>query len=557
MSVSHPKRVGVLVLFLVYGVALSGVSSFMSAKAAPADGAAPQQAGAPVFRDLGNYHRKVSTSSEAAQRYFDQGFTLIYAFNHAEAIRSFREAARLDPSCAMAWWGVALAYGPNINKPMDPADAPKAWEAVKNARERLSGTSDVEKALIEAVSKRYAETAPADRAPLDHAYADAMRELVKQFPDDLDAATLFAESLMDLSPWDYWTKDARPKPETQEMLAALESVIKRSDNHPGANHYYIHAVEAVEPAKALASADRLLHFAPGAGHLVHMPAHIYLRLGLYREASLSNELASKADQSYIAQCNAQGFYPATYYPHNVHFLWYTNAMEGRSAASMAAAKEIAKHAGHMKLSEAERLAPLVSLVQVRFGKWDDVLAAPVPPEDHKFESAMSHYTRGLAFAATGKTDDAEKELAPLKAAAETPDFKAKDDPHLPAAAIVNVAVHDLTAQIAAKKGDHDTAIAQLTEAVNVEDALPYMEPPYAYMPMRHGLGAALLAAGKAADAEQVYREDLKRHPNNGWSLFGLAQSLRTQGKSDAADAVQRQFEQAWIRSDVKITSSRL
>jgi tetratricopeptide (TPR) repeat protein len=381
--------------------------------------------------------------------------------------------------------------------------------------------------------------------------------LVKQFPDDLDAATLFAESLMDLSPWDYWTKDARPKPETQEMLAALESVIKRSDNHPGANHYYIHAVEAVEPQKALASADRLLNFAPGAGHLVHMPAHIYLRLGLYREATVANELASKADQSYIAQCNAQGFYPATYYPHNVHFLWYTNAMEGRSAASMAAAKEIAKHAGHMKLSEAERLAPLVSLVQVRFGKWDDVLARPMPPEDRKFESAMWHYTRGLARAATGKTEDAEKELAALKPIAETPDFKAKDDPNLPAAVIVNIAVHDLTAQIAAKKGDHDTAIAQLTEAVKIEDALPYMEPPYAYMPMRHGLGAALLAASKPADAGQVYREDLKRNPNNGWSLFGLAQSLRAEGKADAADAVQRQFEQAWIRADVKITSSRL
>lgn len=559
MNVNRLKQIGVFVLFFLYGTTLSSVSSCMSAKAAaPADTstAAQPQPGAPVFKDLGNYHRKVSTTSEAAQRYFDQGLTLIYAFNHAEAIRSFREAARLDPNCAMAWWGVALAYGPNINKPMDPADAPKAWEAVKNARERMSGASDVEKAFVEAVSKRYAETAPADRVPLDRAYADAMRELVKQFPDDLDAATLFAESIMDLSPWDYWTKDSRPKPETQEMLAALESVIKRNENHPGANHYYIHAVEAVEPGKALTSADRLLHFAPAAGHLVHMPAHIYLRMGLYREASVANELASRADQSYIAQCNAQGFYPATYYPHNVHFLWYTNAMEGRSAASIAAASEIAKHAGHMKLSEAERLAPLLSLVQVRFGKWDDVLAQPVPPEDRKFETAMSHYTRGLALAATGKTEDAEKELAPLKAVAQTPDFKAKDDPNLPAAILVNIAVHDLAAQIAAKKGDHATAVAQLTEAVAIEDTLPYMEPPYAYMAMRHGLGAALLAAGKPADAEQVYREDLKRSPNNGWSLFGLAQSLRAQGKADAADAVQRQFDQAWIRADVKLTSSR-
>jgi tetratricopeptide (TPR) repeat protein len=558
MNVNRLKQLGVFVLFFLYGTTLSNVSSCMSARAAaPADAPAQPQPGAPVFRDLGNYQRKVSTASADAQRYFDQGLTLIYAFNHAEAIRSFREAARLDPNCAMAWWGVALAYGPNINKPMDPGDAPKAWEAVTNARERMSGASDVEKAFIDAVSKRYAEQAPADRVPLDRAYADAMRELVKQFPDDLDAATLFAESLMDLSPWDYWAKDAQPKPETREVLAALESVIKRNDNHPGANHYYIHAVEAVTPEKALASADRLLHFAPGAGHLVHMPAHIYLRMGLYREATVANELASRADQSYITQCNAQGFYPATYYPHNVHFLWYTNAMEGRSAASMAAAKEIAKHAGHMKLSEAERLAPLLSMVQVRFGKWDDVLAQPVPPEDRKFESAMSHYARGLALTATGKPEEAEKELTPLKAIAATPDFKAKDDPNLPAAVLVNIAVHDLTAQIAAKKGDHATAVAQLTEAVQVEDTLPYMEPPYAYMPMRHALGAALIAAGKPADAEPVYREDLKRSPNNGWSLFGLAQSLRAQGKADAADAVQRQFEQAWIRADLKITSSRL
>ncbi len=457
----------------------------------------------------------------------------------------------------MAWWGVAIAYGPNINKPMDPADAPKAWEAVAKARELAGGASDVERALIDAISKRYAEKPPEDRAPLDHAYADAMRELVKRFPDDLDATTFFAESLMDLSPWDYWTKDARPKPETQEMLAALESVIKRSAEHPGANHYYIHAVEAVEPGKALASADRLLHFAPGAGHLVHMPAHIYLRVGLYREATLANELASKADQSYIAQCNAQGFYPATYYPHNVHFLWYTNAMEGRSQASIAAAREIAKHGGHMKLSEAERLTPLLSMVLVRFGKWDEVLAQPVPAADHQFARAMSHYTRGLALAATGKPEEAAAELKSLQDVLNSDAGKAMDDPHLPASAIVRIAEHDLAGHVALAKKDFDQAISELTTAVKLEDELPYMEPPFSYMPMRHGLGAALLAANRAKDAEAVYREDLKRNPNNGWSLFGLSQSLRADGKPDAADEVQRQFEQAWIRADVKITASRL
>ncbi len=287
-----------------------------------------------------------------------------------------------------------------------------------------------------------------------------------------------------------------------------------------------------------------------------MPAHIYLRLGLYREATISNELASKADHSYIAQCNAQGFYPAMYYPHNMHFLWYTNAMEGRSAASIAAAREIAKHGSHMKLGEAERMAPLLSLVLVRFGKWDEVLAQPVPAQDRRFESAMSHYVRGLALSATGKSADAAQELTALRAIAQAADVKSMDSTILPASALVTIVTHDLAGHVALRDGDQDRAIAELTAAVKGEDELPYMEPPFSYMPMRHGLGAALLAAKRPQEAEQVYREDLKRNPNNGWGLCGLAQSLRAQGKADAADAVQRQFEQAWIRADVKITSSR-
>ena len=515
-----------------------------------------ERGGAPLFDNLGSYHRPVTTKSERAQRYFNQGLILIYAFNHSEAVRSFTEAARLDPSCAMAWWGVALAHGPNINRPMAPEDAPKAWAALTKARELSAGASAVERAYIDALSKRYAANPPADRAALDRAYADAMRELVKRYPDDLDAATLFAESLMDLSPWDYWTKEARPKPETQELVAALESVIKRNPDHPGANHYYIHAVEAVEPEKALACADRLLHFAPGAGHLVHMPAHIYLRVGLYREATVSNELASRADESYIAQCNAQGFYPATYYPHNMHFLWYTNAMEGRSGPAIAAAREIAKHGGHMKLSEEDRLGPLLSVVLARFGRWDEVLAQPVPPADKHFASAMSHYTRGLALAAKGKLAEAEAQLSAMRAVVDSDAAKKMDSPVLPATSILRICAHDLAGHVALAKKDFDEAISQLTAAVKLEDDMPYMEPPFSYMPMRHGLGAALLAAGRAKDAEDVYRKDLKMNPNNGWSLFGLSQSLRAQGKGDAADAVQSQLEQAWIRADVKLTSSR-
>ena len=528
--------------------------------ARPASDAAPraERAGAPLFTDLGDYKREVTTCSDAAQRYFNQGLTLAYAFNHAEAIRSFREAARLDPECAMAWWGVALAYGPNINKPMAAEDNPKAWEALQKARS-LAAAGDagaVEKALIEALAKRYAEKPPEDRSSLDRAYADAMRQVARRFPDDNDVATLFAESLMDLMPWDYWTKEARPKPETQEMLAALEGVLAREENHPGANHYYIHAVEAVEPAKALRAADRLLHFAPGAGHLVHMPAHIYLRLGLYREATVSNELASKADQSYIAQCNVQGFYPAMYYPHNMHFLWYTNAMEGRSAASIAAAREIGAHGEHMTLGEATRLRPLLSMVYVRFGRWDEVLAQPRPSEEHLYETAMWHYTRGLALAAKGRTADAEEMLAAVQRIASDDKTKALDGPTLPGATLVHLVLHDLAGRVALKKGDDAIAIAELTKAVELEDTLPYMEPPFSYMPMRHGLGAALLAAGKPKEAERVYREDLKRNPNNGWSLFGLSQSLAAQGSDIAAREVMERFEHAWVRADVKITSSR-
>jgi tetratricopeptide (TPR) repeat protein len=518
--------------------------------------AASAKAGAPLFNDLGDYHYPVTTQSPQAQRYFDQGLTLTYAFNHPEAIRSFGEAARLDPACAMAWWGVALNYGPNINKPMDPADAPKAWEAVQKARGLSQHASEKERAVIEALAKRYAEKAPEDRSALDKAYSDAMREVHRKYPADLDVATLFAESLMDTSPWDYYGKDGKPKATTVEVLAALEGVLAKKSDHPGACHYYIHAVEASEPRKVLSAADTLLHLVPGAGHLVHMPAHIYLRMGLYREASLSNELASRADQGYIAQCNAQGFYPATYYPHNVHFLWYTNSMEGRSREAIQAAKEIAKHGGCMKLTEEDRMEPLLALVLVRFGKWDEVLALPRPAKEKLYASAMNHYARGLALTAKGQPREAEAEYAALNEIAESEASKALEAPHLPGATLLKIVRHDLAGQLALKRGEHDKAIAELKASVALEDTLPYMEPPFSYMPMRHGLGAGLLATGDAPAAEAVYREDLRRNPVNGWSLLGLSQSLRQQGKTQQADDVTEQLKAAWIRADVTPPSSR-
>ena len=521
---------------------------------APPKGGAQQ--GAPRFDDLGDHHHQVTTKSKQAQRYFDQGLILAYAFNHPEAERSFREAARLDPECAMAWWGAALVLGPNINKPMEKEDAPKAWEALQRARELAPKAGEKERAYIEALSKRYAREAPEDRSTLDKAYAEAMKEVARKYPDDLDAATLAAEAVMDTMPWQYWTKDSQPKEETKQLLALLEGVLEKQPDHPGACHYYIHAVEAVQPEKATAAADTLRTLVPGAGHLVHMPAHIYLRLGLYREATLANELAAAADESYMTQCRSQGFYPSAYYPHNVHFLWYTNAMEGRSRDSIDAAKKIAEHGKHGEMVEGDRFEPLVPMAMVRFGRWDEVLKQPRPKGDEPFAAAMSHYTRGLAHAARGDVDAARSELAELRRIDADEKTKALDTDILPGASLITIARHDLAGHIALKEGDHEKAIAELTKAVGLEDQLPYMEPPFCYMPMRHGLGAALLKAGKPAEAEKVYREDLKRHPHNGWALYGLAQSLRAQDKDALADEVMRRFELAWVRADVEPRSSR-
>ena len=539
-----------------------GAASDAPSGSAPKPSSSAPQAesrhGAPLFNNLGNHHHPVTTTSKAAQRYFNQGLTLAYGFNHAEAERSFREAARIDPTCAMAWWGAALVLGPNINKPMATEGAPRAWEALRNARRLAQGASDRERAYIDALSKRYAENPPEDRSGLDKAYADAMRDVHRRYPDDPDAATLFAEALMDTMPWQYWTTENQPKAETTELLAALEGVLAQNPDHPGACHLYIHAVEAVEPAKALAAADRLRTLVPGAGHLVHMPAHIYLRLGLYREATLANELAAQADESYVAQCRAQGFYPAAYYPHNLHFLWYTNAMEGRSAESIAAARKIAEHGEHVQLGEAQRFHPLVPMTLVRFGRWDEILRQPRPDSSKvgPYEAAMAHYTRGLALAATGRTEEAAAELAALRRIDADEQTKDLDTDLLPGARLITIAAHDLAGHLALKQGKTDAAIAELRRAVEREDELPYMEPPFCYMPMRHGLGAALLAAGQAAEAERVYREDLERHPHNGWSLLGLARALRAQGKDELADEVKRRFDLAWVRADLSPESSR-
>jgi tetratricopeptide (TPR) repeat protein len=513
--------------------------------------------GAPLFNDLGNHQYLISTKSSEAQKYFDQGLILTYGFNHGEAIRSFQEAVRLDSNCAMCYWGVALALGPNINKPMDAADAPRAWNALQQAKGSATNATDKEKAFINALDTRYGPQALADRRSLDLAYANAMREVVKRYPDDLDAATLFAEALMDTMPWDYYTEDRRPKAVTEELIRALEFVLAKDPQHPGANHYYIHAVEASPyPERALPSAKRLGEIAPGAGHLVHMPSHIYLRVGRYHDATLANEEAVKADQSYITQCRAQGFYPVAYYPHNQHFLWYTSGMEGRSGLALRTAREIERMNEHHNLAEGKRFSPLLILTLARFGKWDEALAQPQPPPQQLFEAALVHYARGMAHAAKLDLKAAHQELTALERIAGNPQIKVSDQAFpLPGEKLVVLSKHVLAGELAGRRGQAAEMNQQFTTAIQLEDKLPYMEPPYWHHPVRQIYGAALLQAGRAADAEKTYREDLERHPENGWSLYGLLASLRARGKTEEANAVEKRFRDVWRQADVILTAS--
>ncbi|HJQ84519.1 MAG TPA: hypothetical protein VKA21_10610 [Candidatus Binatia bacterium] len=513
-----------------------------------------------LFDDLGTHHHPVTTRAPEAQRYFDQGLRLVWAFNHDEATRAFQEAASLDRGCAMAWWGIALAAGPNYNDPGNAERDRRAYEALANAVLLRGQVSERERAYIDALSKRYTKDPPPDRKALDAAYADAMREVARRFPDDLDAATLFAEALMDLRPWDLWTADGKPQPGTEEIVATLESVLARDPMHPGANHYYIHAIEASpRPERGLASAGRLHDLVPGAGHLVHMPSHIYMRVGKYDEAAAANERAIAADEQYIARAKPEGLYPMMYYPHNIDFLWNATSMQGRSGATIEAARRIAAAATpemirHMPDIENAAVAPLFALA--RFGKWREILAEPAPPADLPFATGGWHYARGLARLRTGDLAGAEKELADLSAVtAKTPPDRALQQVNKQKE-VLTLAGDVLGGELAATHGRMDEAVRRLEDAVRIQDGLRYMEPPPWYYPTRQSLGAVLLAAGKPKQAEAVYREDLRRNPENGWSLHGLAQSLRAQKRTAQAANVERRFRQAWAKADVRLESSR-
>lgn len=525
--------------------------------------AAKQQVAGPMLDGLGNLEFPISTKSKLAQRYFNQGLILSYAFNHKEAIRSFRSVTMFDPDCAMGFWGIANASGPHVNKPMDAENNAEAWRALQHAIARAKNATPKERAMIEALRKRYQEKFEQDRAALDKAYAAAMRELTKQFPDDLDLQTMFAESLMDTMPWDYWLKDRSPKPETEEALRALKFVLSRDADHPGANHFYIHAVEAgPTPEAGLPSADRLRDFAPNAGHLVHMPSHIYIRTGQFSDAVLANEKAVKADREYLRQTRAQGFYPGVYYPHNVHFLWWALMFEGRSKESLKHAKAAAlfateNYCGPNKALEAPRFRHLPWLTLLRFGKTKEILDVPKPAATNDFliDRAVWHFARGLAFVSHKNATAAATEQKELAQIAESDDAKKLDSPGFPVASILAVAKHWLAGRVAESQGDAEKAVSELSKAVEIEDAIPYMEPAFWPLNVRPALGAVMLRDGKAEKAEEIFRADLKHLPRNGWGLLGLETSLRAQNRHEAAEVVARQFAETWKNADTALDVS--
>lgn len=525
------------------------------------------RAGAPLFEGMGDYHRSITTSDPGAQRYFNQGMVLAFGFNHAEAIRSFRAAQTLDDQCAMCYWGEALATGPNINVTskgkaiMSPEERVAAYAAVQKAIELKENATQIERDLIDALAVRYNGDPETERDPLDRAYAQALRQVVANYPDDDDAAAMFAEAWMNTMPWNYWAEDGQPRPETVEVIEALESILERSPRHPLAPHLYIHAVEASSnPGRAEAAADRLANLVPGAGHLVHMPAHIYWRVGRYHDASEANVRAAAVDEEYIAQCNAQGFYPALYYPHNIHFLWAASTMEGRSAVAIEAARKVAEN---VRLEQIEQFPtveffktiPILALTQ--FGRWDAILQEPEPPENLDYSNAIWHYARGTALI---KKDDIEGALAQRAALVSLKDsvqMSFLDSADYPASVLLHIADELLMGDVAMARGELDAATEHFRLAVTAQDGLPYMEPPFWYYPTRQSLGMSLLKEGRYADAEAVYRKDLEGYPRNGWSMFGLIQSLEAQEKMDEAETVRQVFDQVWSRADVELTGSRM
>ncbi len=540
------RRPRLLVPF-VAGLALA----FTSCQSTAADAAQ----GARLYDGYGGYHREISTASVDAQHWFDQGLQMLYGFNHDEAIRSFRRAAELDPGAPMPWWGVAYAYGIHVNNPLmdDEANA-GAWQAVQEANARLKRATPVERALIEAVSTRYAWPPPADRRPLDEAFAARMEAAWRQFPRDPDVGAFFAESLMNLQPWDYWTPDGAPKGRATEIVQTIESVLAFAPNHPGALHFHIHALEASStPERAEPSADRLARLVPGSGHLVHMPSHIYVNTARWAEAAKANEDAIAADTAYFQLAPPPRFY-SLYYIHNIHFLAYACMMEGREQEALQAARRINEEVPRDFLEQnapfADGFMPTALHVLIRFGRWQQILDEPEFADFQLLSRILRHYARAVALANLGRPAEAREELAAFDAQAATlpADWMLGVNP---AAAVLPIPRHMAEGEILWHEGRRLEAWDALRAAVAAQDALTYDEPPGWMQPARHALGALLLAGDRPVVAEEVFREDLRRNRGNAWSLLGLEQALRAQGRAADADQLAPQVAAAWARADAR------
>ena len=504
---------------------------------------------APLFENLGAHTFKIETKVPESQAFFDQGLNLAFAFNHAESHRSFLEASRLDPSAAMPYWGQAYALGPNINDQIPDAERRlKAFEAIQKAMKLSEGSTAKEKALIDALSFRYSEDTLADIKSLNMNYMQAMAEVAKTYENDADVLTLYAASIMNTVPWDYWDENGNPSPNIAEAKQSLEKAVTLDPDHPGAHHYYIHMVELPKPDLAVASADKLTYLMPGAGHMVHMPGHIYMRVGRYKDAVEANLAAILVDEDYISQCYAQGLYPLGYYPHNIHFLWSAASMMGNEELSIDAAKKTAEKVSASNLKEArffQNFAATPLLAYLRFGKWNEILTTPDPGADYTYLHMIWHYARGVAFVRKENLKEAKEEL----------EFLEGRDKELEFENISKVAYEVLAGEISGAEGDFSKSIAHLQKAVQYEDELPYDEPSVWYIPTRQNLGSALLKSKRYEEAELVYREDLTYYRQNGWSLIGLYESLLNQGKSAEAKKVMDQFTVAWENADIEITNS--
>ncbi len=516
----------------------------------------------PLFNNLGNLHFDITSSNDRAQAFFDQGLKLSYAFNHAEGHRSFMEAARLDPNTAMAYWGQAFALGPNINDPQPDDDRKKKYNEAMAHAKRLAPTATAkERALIEALGTRYSEDVTLDVAILNMAYMKAMTKVVKKYPEDANIQILYAAAVMNTVRWNYWDKEGNPSPNIKEAKAALEMAMKIAPENPGGHHYYIHMVELPYPDLGVPSADKLVTLMPGAGHIVHMPSHIYIRVGRYKEAVEVNQAAILADEDYISQCFAQGLYPLAYYPHNIHFLWSSASLLGASDIAIDAAKKTAEKVPTGELAQLTFLQDFAStplLAYVRFGKWNEILTVPAPNASIKHLNLIRHYARGMAFIRKENIKEAQEELDAILVLKNDPDLEnliavANNT----SATIAAVAYEVIAGELAALKGDYPTAITHLEKAVINEDKLIYTEPAAWHVPTRQNLGAILLKAKKYKEAEKVYQEDLAILRQNGWSLMGLYNSYMAQEKTGEAEKIMQEYNTAWEHADIKIDKSVL